>query len=85
MACCHSPEMLDIKMLSFEGKLQKQIWYVYYSFKDSLKNINVCNNQMDLITQRNQQAFPEGPANHMCLSATQIYLYVPTVIITQKW
>ena len=67
VACCHSPEMLDIKMLSFEGKLQKQIWYVYYSFKDSLKIINWCNNQMDLITQRNQQAFPEGPANHMCV------------------
>jgi hypothetical protein len=25
VACCHSPEMLAIKMLSFEGKLQKQI------------------------------------------------------------
>jgi hypothetical protein len=23
VACCHSGEMLDIKMLSFEGKLQK--------------------------------------------------------------
>ena len=59
---CHSPEMLDIK-----GNCKKQIWYVYYSFKDSLKIINWCNNQMELITQRNQQAFPEGPANHMCV------------------
>ena len=67
VAWCHSAEMLDIKMLSFEGKLQNQIWYVYYSFKDSLKIINWCNNQMELITQRNQQAFPEGPANHMCV------------------
>jgi hypothetical protein len=23
---------------------------------------------MDLITQRNQQASPEGPANHMCVN-----------------
>ena len=67
VACCHSPDMLDIKIVSFEGKLQKQIWYVYYSFKDSLKIINWCNNQTDLITQRNQHASPEGPANHMCV------------------
>ena len=24
VACCHSPEVLDIKMLSFKGNLQKQ-------------------------------------------------------------
>jgi hypothetical protein len=58
--------MLGITMLSFERKLQEQSWYVYYSFKDSLKILNWCNNQMDLITQRNQQASPEGPANHVC-------------------
>jgi hypothetical protein len=57
--------MLGITMLSFERKLQEQSWYVYYSFKDSLKILNWCNNQMDLITQRNQQASPEGPANHV--------------------
>ena len=51
--------MLGIKMLSFERKLQEQTWSVYYSFKDSLKILNWCNNQMDLITQRNQQASPE--------------------------
>jgi hypothetical protein len=59
--------MLGIKMLSFERKLQEQTWSVYYSFKDSLNILNWCNNQMDLITQRNQQASPEGPANHMCV------------------
>ena len=53
--------MLGIKMLSFERKLQEQ------TFKDSLKILNWCNNQMDLITQRNQQASPEGSANHMCV------------------
>ena len=37
----------------------------YYSFKDSLKILNLYNNQMDLITQRNQQASPDGPSNHM--------------------
>jgi hypothetical protein len=36
-AYCHSPEMLGIKILSFERKLQEQTWSVYYSFKDSLK------------------------------------------------
>ena len=64
---CHSPEMLGITMLSFERKLQEQTWSVYYSFKDSLNILNWCNNQMDLITQRNQQACPEGPLNHMCV------------------
>jgi hypothetical protein len=72
VACCHSPEMLGIKMLSFERKLQEQTWYVYYSFKDSLKILNWCSNQMDLITQRNKQASPEeGPANHMCVKFFQ--------------
>jgi hypothetical protein len=33
-------EMLGIKMLSFERKLQEQTWSVYYSFKDSLKILN---------------------------------------------
>ena len=27
---------------------------------------------MDLITQRNQQAFPEGPANHVCEILSEI-------------
>ena len=27
---------------------------------------------MDLITQRNQQASPEGPANHMCEILSEI-------------
>ena len=58
--------MLGIKILSFERKLQENTWSVYYSFKDSLKILNWCNNQMDLITQRNKQASPEGPANHVC-------------------
>ena len=65
VACCHSSEMLGIKMLSFERKLQEQTWSMYYSFKDSLKIQNWCNNQMNIITQRNQQASPEGPANHV--------------------
>ena len=52
-ACCHSPEILGIKMLSFERKLQEQTWSVYYSFKDSLTVLNWCNDQMDVITQRN--------------------------------
>jgi hypothetical protein len=60
-------EMLGIKMLSFERRLQEQTWSVYYSFKDSLKILNWCNNQMGLITQGNQQASPEGPSNHMCV------------------
>jgi hypothetical protein len=89
--------MLGIKMLSFERKLQEQTWSVYYSFKDSLKIINWCNNdnQMDLVTQRNQQASPEGPANHVCEIWSEIkdikYNKVPwteTVIeinFCQKW
>ena len=50
---------------------------------------------MDLITQRNQQASPEGPANHVCEILSEIkdikYNKVPwteTVIklnICQKW
>ena len=94
-ACGHSPEMFGINMLSFERKLQEQIWSVHYSFKDSLKILNWCNNQMDLITQRNQQASPEGPANHVCEIWSEIkdikYSKVPwteTVIklnLCQKW
>ena len=75
-ACCHSPEVLGIEMLYFERKLQEQTWYVYYSFKDSLKIQNWCNNdyynQMDLITQRNQQASLEGPAIHVCEILSEI-------------
>ena len=52
VACCHSPEMLGIKMLSFERKLQEQTWSVHYSLKDSLQILNACNNQMDLIRQQ---------------------------------
>ena len=58
--------MIVIKMLFFEKKLQEQTWSVYYSFQDSLKILKWYNNQMDLITQRNQQASHEGPANHVC-------------------
>jgi hypothetical protein len=57
--------MLGIKMLSFERKVQEQTWSVYYSFNDSLKILYWCNNQMDLITQRNKQASPGGPANYV--------------------
>ena len=64
--------MLGIKMLYFERKLQEQTWSVYYSFKDSLKKLYWCNNQMDLITQRNQQTSPEGPSNHMCEILSEI-------------
>ena len=64
--------MLGITMLSFERKLQEQSWSVYYSFKDSLKILNWCNNQMDLITQRNQQASPEGSANQVCKILSEI-------------
>ena len=73
--------MLDIKILSFKSKLQEQTWSVYYSFKDSLKILNWCNNQMDLIIQRNQQASPEGPASHVCEILSEIkdikYIKVP--------
>jgi len=63
--------MFGIKMLSFEWKLQEQTWSVYYSFKNSLKILNWCNNNQ-IITQRNQQASPEGPANHVCEILSEI-------------
>jgi hypothetical protein len=73
--------MFGIKMLSFERKLQEQTWSVHYSFKYNLKILNWCNNQMDLIIQRNQQASPEGPANHVFEILSEIkdikYIKVP--------
>jgi hypothetical protein len=67
--------MLGIKMLSFERKLQEQTWSVYYSFNDSLKILYWCNNQMDLLTQRNKQASPEGPANYVCEICQKLKIY----------
>jgi hypothetical protein len=48
------------------------MYSVYYSFKDSLTILNWSNNKMDLITQRNQQASVEGPANHVCEILSEI-------------
>jgi hypothetical protein len=51
--------------VSVHGTFLYYISLMYYSFNDSLKILYWCNNQMDLITQRNKQASPEGPANYV--------------------